>query len=921
MSFTVLPNSGRPHGAAHGGTPPSLYAVPTADTTDTVLPLPLTLPDTLTVAAADGHAPDSVLPLPDSLRLAVPDSLSPAPSDSLLIDSLQTPPLLEAPIEYKATDSISFDISVKKVFFYTGGQINYQDIELKADAITLDMDTREVFAIGVEDTAGVWQGKPVFKDGSDEMSSSTMRYNFKTQKGIITDLKTNQGEGTVLGKLTKKVDKKTFLMKDGQYTTCDADHPHFFLNMTKAKVISGKTTITGPAYMVLEDVPLYPIFLPFGFFPSTESYSSGIIIPSYGEEGNRGFFLRDGGYYWAASQYFDLNMKGDIYSRGSWATYLNSNYKKRYKYSGNVSLSYNINQYGEKEMPDFYRTKGFSVRWSHTQDAKANPFQTFSASVNLSTSSYDKENALDMNSYLTNTKSSSISYSKKWENSPFNMSVNARHSQNSSDSTMSLGLPELTLSMSKIYPFRKKQRSGKLKPWEEIGFSYTANIRNSITAKEREILHKSIVKDWSNGWQHSIPISLPSLTLLKHINISPGISYAERWYLSSLKQRYFFDPVTRKGTVDVDTVYGFKRNYDYSGSISASTNIYGTFEPRVQMGRLIKMRHKMTPSISMSYRPDFGNPKYGFWDSYRDESGKTVYYNRFANGIFGSAGRGESGAVSFSLDNNLEAKLKAKSDTATVSRREAESEGKKSNDQKISIIDNLGLSGSYNLVADSMKLSNISLRGRTTIKGVSINFGGTLNPYMTDSLGRSYNAYTFDHKTGLARLGRLTNANLSFGMTFQSKKKDGGASLTPTAETDPTLEGEQPPVPEAKPKNDANQLPYAEFNMPWSINFNYSLNYSKPSPVAKSNITQTLNFSGSLKLTEKWDMRMTTNFDIQAREFSFTTFTIQRSLHCFQMSFNFVPFGARKSYAFLLSASSSMLRDLKIDKKRSWYDR
>lgn len=849
---------------------------------------------------------------PDTLRRGrhrLPkDTLAVSVNDSLANDTTaKEAPVLEAPISYNAADSIVVSLDGKKVYLYKDAVVTYQEIELKADYIRLDLNSKEVYAEGVPDTAGVISGAPVFKDGSDEFESKNIRYNFKTQKGIIEDVKTEQGEGYVQGKRTKKVDKEVFIMKDGKYTTCDADHPHFYLNMTRAKVISNKKIITGPAYMVLEDFPIYFPILPFGFFPNSPSYSSGVIIPSYGEEQNRGFFLREGGYYIAASPYYDLTLKGDIYSKGSWATYLSSNYKKRYKFSGNFSFSYNVNQYGERDLPTSYKTKGFSVRWSHTQDSKANPFQSFSANVNLSTSSYDKENSTNVQNYLSTTKSSSISYTKKWENSPFNMSVNFRHSQNSTDSTMTLSFPEMTFNMSKIYPFRSKNRAGKLKFYEKIGFSYTGNIKNTITAKEDEILKQSLIKDWDNGWRHSIPITLPSFNLFKYVNMSPSVSYSERWYTNNIKKRYYFDQVERKEILVTDTVYGFKRNYEYSYSLSSSTNIYGMYQMKNPDWRLRAIRHKVTPSVSFSYRPDFGDPKYGFWDSYIDKNGKEVFYNRFENGTFGSSGSGESGAITFSLANNVEAKVLAKNDTV----KSGDSGGDESDKyKKVKIVDNLSFSGSYNLVADSMNLSNISIRGRTTIKGVSVNFGGTLNPYMADSAGHAYDAYTWNHRNGFGKLGRLTNANLSFGMSFRSKEKKA-----------PAEEGEEESAAAVPPPFSPFPVPeYADFNIPWDFNFNYSLSYSHPNPFVSANISQSLNFSGSMSLTDKWNMRLTTNFDIQARKFSFTTFNVSRNLHCFNMSFNFVPFGDRKSYSFTLNASSSMLKDLKIDKRRSWYD-
>ena len=861
----------------------------------------------LPVGVAAQEMPDRIS-IPEINQSVLPDSLAVdsigATVDTTAVADSSPKPVLEAPISYTASDSIIVALDNKKVYLYKSGVVTYQTIELTADYIELDLNTKEVYAEGLPDSVGVMQGTPVFKDGSEEFECKELRYNFETQKGIIQDVKTEQGEGYVHSERTKKIDKDEFILKNGKYTTCDAEHPHFYLHMTRAKVISNKKIITGPAYMVLEDFPLYFPIIPFGFFPNSPTYSSGIIIPSYGEEQNRGFFLRDGGYYWAASPYFDLTLKGDIYSKGSWGTNIHTNYKKRYKFSGNFDMRYNVNKYSEKGLPDYSRSPGFSIRWSHSQDSKASPNQTFSASVNLSTTSYDRENSYEISSYLSTQKSSSISYTKKWENSPFNMSVNFRHSQNSTDSTMTISFPEMTLSMAKQYPFRAKVRSGKLKWYEKIGLSYTGNIKNSITAKEDLILKQSLIKDWKNGWKHSIPISLPSFNLLKYINLSPSFNYSERWYTSNVSKRYYIDQVARETEVLVDTLYGFKRNYEYSYSLSSSTNIYGMYLMKNPNSRLKAIRHKMTPSLSFSYRPDFGDPKYGFWDSYVDDKGREVFYNRFEGAVFGSTGRGESGSISFSLANNLEAKVAAKNDTASNAEKF----------EKVKIIDNLGISASYNLVADSLNLSNISVRGRTTIKGVSVNFGGTLNPYMTNSSGTGLiNEYVWNHKSGLGKLGRLTNANLSFGMSFKSKNGNKGAGPAPAEPEEDSPEARLPVEMMTGPA-------YYDFNIPWEFRFDYSFSYNKSNPFKKSTINQSVNLNGRMSLTDKWNMSLTTNFDVQAKAFSFTTFNVTRSLHCWSMSFNFVPFGDRRSYSFTLNASSAMLKDLKVDKQRSWFD-
>ena len=846
---------------------------------------------------------------------------------AVLVDSLAVPPIealkdsvvkpiLEATITYSAQDSIIPDFENQKMYLYKKGVINYQNIELKADYIMLDMAKKEVYAEGLPDSTGAIVGTPVFKMGEEEFESKTLNYNFETQKAIITDVKTTQGDGFVHSDITKKISKDEFVMMDGKYTTCDADHPHFYLYLTKAKVVSNKKIITGPAYMVLEDFPITFPRIPFGYFPTSSTYTSGILVPTYGEEQSRGFFLREGGYYWAANDHFDLAVRGDIYSKGSWATKLHTNYKVRYRYNGSFDFSYNLNKYSEEPLPDAKTTKGFSVTWSHSQDSKANPNRTFSANVNLSTSSFDKENSYVNNrqsigDYLQTQKSSSISYSQKFENTPFNMSLNMRHSQNSRDTTISLSLPELTVNMSKINPFKIKNRIGAVKWYEKISFSYSGNVKNSISnVKEKEILNQSLIKDWQNGWRHSIPLSLPSFNLLKFINMSPSFSYSERWYTNYINKRY--DPTytnSQSGEAEhvvVDTIYSFRRNYEYSYSLSSSTNIYGMYTMRNPNSRIKAIRHKITPSVSFSYTPDFGQKKFRFWDSYIDGTGKEQFYSHFEKGVFGYTSRGESGAISFSLSNNLEAKVLEVNDSVA-------SKDEKPKFKKVKIIDNLGMNASYNMIADSMKLTPISINARTTIKGVSVNFGANMNPYMVDSKGKIYDEYVWNHLSGLNKLGRLTNANMSFGMNFESKK-DKKEEEKKGKETENTDDFER-----------EDEIQYTDFNIPWSFRFDYSFYYNNTytpdsDGKTKGTINQSLNLGGRLSLTEKWQMDMNTNFDVQAMKFSFTTVNITRTLHCWSMSFNFVPFGDRKSYSFNLSASSAMLRDLKISKQSSWRD-
>jgi hypothetical protein len=832
-------------------------------------------------------------------------------TDSVLIDSLAfdsiKAPVIEAPIDYNAEDSIIVSFDGQKVFLYNNAKVTYQQIELTAYFIQLDLETKEVYAEGLLDSTETLQQKPVFKDGTQEFESKTLRYNFQTEKGIITDVVTEQGEGYVHSERTKKISKDAFLMTHGKYTTCDADHPHFYLHLSKAKVISGKKIITGPAYMVLEDFPIYFPFLPFGYFPSTPTYSSGIIMPTYGEETNRGFFLRDGGYYWAAGEYFDLAVRGDIYSRGSWSSKLHTNYRKRYKFSGNFDFKYAVNVYGEKGLDTYSRSPQFAVTWSHSQDAKANPNRTFSASVNFSTSGYDKQNSYSAENYLRTQKSSSISYTKKFENTPFNMSVNMRHSQNSTDSTITLSMPEMTFSMAKVYPFRSKNRKGTLKWYHNFGINYTGNFKNSITSKESELLQSSFATDWKNGIKHNIPIALPNFNLIKYINVSPSFSYNEKWYFKKIDYSYgggetFNNDIGRNTHVRMDTITGLNRVYDYSYSLSASTNIYGSFMPLNPNSKVKGIRHKMSPSIGVSYRPDFGAARFGYYQAVQvDSTGRIEYFDVNRGGIYGgSPGRGASGSVSFSVNNNLEMKVLDVKDTTKTDEEQKF--------KKVKIIDNLSFGTSYDLIADSFNLAPINIRARTTVAGVSVNMGANLDPYMVNENYQRINKYVWSEKQGLGKLGRLTSANLSFGMNFQSKK------------------GEEASEENRKLVEEENVLPgdysnYSDFNIPWDFSFDYSFNYAGSTRLyPKGKFMQTVGLRGNINLTEKWRLSMNTNYDIMAREFSFTTFNVSRDLHCWQMAFNFVPFGYMKSYSFTINAKSSLLQDLKLTKQQSHYD-
>ncbi len=849
-------------------------------------------------------------------------------------DTLRTKPktYIEAEVQYSSKDSTLFDRG--KIYLYGDASVSYRDILLTAYYIELDLDSSMAYAAGTVDSLGLETGLPIFKDKSGEYEMRRIRYNFDTEKAIIEHVVTTQGEGFVVSDKAKKNTDNTYFMKDGRYTTCDHhDSPHFYINMTKAKVIPGSKIVTGPAYLVLEDVHIYPLIIPFAFVPSTRSYSSGFLIPSYGEESNRGFFLRDGGYYWAASEFFDLALTGDLYANSSWGLRTSSNYRKRYKFSGSFNAQRITNVFSEKVLPDYRKTNDFSLTWSHRQDAKSNPYSTFSASVNYSTSTFDQNNVgsiINPQILAQNTKRSSISYSRRFPGSPFNMSMNILHSQNSRDTTINFTVPDLTLTMNRIYPFKNKKRISSKELWyENISIGYTGNIKNEVHTKESELSFspQSFVDDWKNGARHSIPVSL-NLKFLKYFSLTPSINYTERWYFNSIRKDWDEE---QNRVVTSDTISGFNRVYDYSTSIGTSTKLYAFFTPyRKLFGDKVEaIRHVMTPSVSVSYRPDFSSPRYGYYDwiEYYDKSRDDIVrheYSIFEGALYGIPGSGKSGSMGLSLGNTLEMKVRSDQDTTGF--------------KKISILESLNFSTSHNFLADSLKWSNISMSGRTKIFGTSISFGATFNPYAIDTtdVGRPVAINRSEWKAN-KRLARMTNANLSFGLNFGSetvKRWRKGASDNEESsqeesqappDDDPFIEMRDQHVQGVPGSSDPGPLKtdedgYVDFDIPWNISLNYSMrliqgNFNKEKMNYNYRFTADVNLSGRISLTKKWDISASSGYNFDRKEISHTNVRISRNLHCWNMSFNLTPIGRYKSYFFTIAVNSSLLRDLKYEKR------
>ena len=820
-------------------------------------------------------------------KLFEKDTLLRVVSDTLATDSLkkEEKPFFETAIEYNSDDTIVFSLTGQKVFLTKNAFVKYGEIELRAYYIELDLEKKEAFAYGIKDSTGTFIDTPEFKDGSEEFTCKELKYNFDTGKGLVNEIITEQEGGFVHSEVTKRIDDKTFYLRNGKYTTCDHPHPHFYVKMTKAKMIKDDKIVSGPLYLVLEDVPL-PIFLPFALFPFSSSYSSGIIMPSYGEEQRRGFNLRGGGYYWAMNEYMDLAVTGDIFANGSWGGYLESGYKKRYRFSGKIATEYHSNTYGDKGLSDFSESTDFAVRWNHTQDSKANPYRTFSASVNFSTSNNDRNNSQSIQKITNNQKQSSISYSKKWADSPFSLNGSLRHSQNSRDTSISLTLPSMSLSMTQIYPFRAKGKSTNLRWYDKVGVSYSSKLENRINTKEKDLMSSSLAKDWTNGYQHSIPIST-NFKLTKDLTLSPTLNYQGVLYSKSISKSWDTEMNDGDGGVLIDTIQGFKyaHNYSTSASLSLSPKIYGMYTFK-ESSKLVAIRHVMTPSISVSYTPEIGIPRSKYYKTYRNETtGKDVEYSMFEGGVYGTpTGAQESGSVSFGLDNNVEAKMRTANDSTGTEEF-----------KKVKIIESLKFSTSYNMFADSLNWSTIRMSGRTKLfnEKLGLNVGSTIDPYKLNVKNQRIDEFG----------PRLTNASIDLDFSLSSKDVNGNAK-----------DDKDDKSPE--PWRDTR---YVDFDIPWSFSIDYGWTYSKSSN-KKSTVSQNMGVTGNISLTPKWKVSFSTGYDFDAGEVTASQFTITRDLHCWQMSFNAIPFGSYQSYNFRINVESSILQDLKYEKKQAWQD-
>ena len=880
----------------------------------------------------------------DSLERAIWEH-NKAVDDSLRADSLnrQRKNGIDSPVTFSANDSLIYEAGSGMAFLYGSSNVKYQNMDLQSDRIYMQLDSSLVHATGSRDTAtNEMIGMPVFKMGSDTYESDTMAFNFKTKRGLIQQVYTEQQDGFLTSELSKRGANGELFLRHGRYTTCDEPHPDFYLALSRAKVRPGKDVIFGPAYMVVCDVPV-PLAVPYGFFPFTKSYSSGFIMPTYGDETERGFYLRDGGYYFAISDLMDLKLLGEIYTKGSWGVSAATNYRKRYKYSGSFFGSFQNTINGEKNMPDYSKQTSFKIQWSHRQDAKANPYSNLSASVNFATTSYERNNLNSMynpQALTQSTRTSSVSYSTGFSSIGLNLSTTMNLSQNMRDSTISVTFPDLNISISRFYPFKRKKLVGKQKWYEKLSMSYTGHFSNSISTKEDKLMHSSLARDWQNGMQHSIPIS-GNFSLFNYININPSFNFTDRTY--SRKVMRSWDTSSQKELCD--TVSGFYNVYNWNLSLSASTKLYGFYIPSRKLfgDKIQAIRHVLTPQISFSYAPDFSASRYGYYESYQKTDSKgnvsLVEYSPYQGQLYGVPGKGKTGSISFDLSNNVEMKIKSDNDSTGF--------------KKISILDELGASMSYNMAAKVRPWSDLSLRLRLKLtKSYTFNLNAIFASYVyeADSVGATPRISEHTTYWEQGKIGRFQgmSQNLSYTINNEKvaklfkwlkgdrpKKNDDDETKIDDPlenETETNIDKDLDAGRHGAKKRDAGMAEtdddgYMKFSLPWSLSFGYGITMRENTDVKKFNystmrypykFTQNLNISGNVRISDGWNISFSSGYDFENKKVSMTTASLSRDLHCFNMSCSVVltPY---TSYNFSFRCNAATLTDaLKYDKRSSY---
>jgi lipopolysaccharide assembly outer membrane protein LptD (OstA) len=862
-----------------------------------------TAPDTV-YQQKDIQMPDTLYHIADTLRPETPQN--DFPQDTALIQKEERF-ALDAKVMYKSADSLYFDLANNKTFLYHNAEIQYQNINLKADYVEIDFSTNILYASGLPDSVGVMKGTPVFTESGQSFMSSTMSYNFDSRRGYIRDVITQEGDGFLHGRAVKKMEDDITNVRHGSFTTCNLDCPHYEFRYQKAKVIPSDKIVTGPVYLVIEDVPL-PLVIPFGFFPNKKGQTSGIIVPTYGESDNRGFYFENGGYYWGVNDYMELYLRGDIYTRGSWAVKPNLIYRKRYKYNGGVNLSYANNVIGEEGTPSFQKSKDFSIRWNHNQDPKAHPTRRISANVNIQTSKFNRFNPVSSQNYLSNTFQSSISYQRSFAGKYF-LNASATHSQNTLNNSVTMTLPDVSFNVNRFYPFRRKTRVGALRWYEDISVNYTMNARNQVSTVDSLMFRPETLNDFRNGVKHSIPIT-SNIKLLKHFNLTNSVNFTERWYSQRVEQKWISDEPDDDGNpvpgfVRHDTLSGFYGVRDFSYNASLNTTLYGMM--LFKKGPLRAVRHVMNPSVGFSYRPDFGAE---FWNYYgevqTDSAGNTKRYSYYQGSTYGIPPDGESGSLNFSLGNNLEIKIRSKRDTV-------------SGERKIKLIDNLSISGSYDMARDSLQWSSLSVSGRTTLfKNLQIQYSGRWNPYAIDSTGRLLNKFVWETER---KILRRENTSWNFSMRYNLNQSTfGGKDKSDGRSSGDTEFGTEEEMAEVMMYPDQ----FIDWNQPWSLSIDYSLRltnqYRAREDKFERTTVQSINFQGDVNVTPKWKIGFRSGYDFVDNKFTYTSFNFYRDLHCWEMRLNWIPTGGMKSWNFQINVKSQMLQDLKLTRKKDFRD-
>ena len=880
------------------------------------------------------HIPDTTKM--DSLQLAIYHH-NKAIDDSIRADSMMRARSngIDAPVKYSADDSLVYDAATGTAFLYGNAKVNYENMKLASDKVFMNLDSSTVRATGTADSAeedGI-KGRPLFTMGKDEYKSDTMAFNFKSKKGLIKGVYTEQQDGFLSGEVGKRDSSGVIYLQHGRYTTCDDPHPDFYIALSRAKVRPGKDVVFGPAYLVVADVPL-PLAIPYGFFPFSKKYSSGFIMPNYGDENDRGFYLRDGGYYFAISDKWDLKLLGEIYTKGSWGVSAASNYRKRYRYSGSFLFSYQDSKTGDKGLPDFTEQESFKIQWSHRQDPKANPYSSLAASVNFATSSYERNNLNSMYNPQTltqSTRTSSVSWSTNFSSIGLSLSATTNLAQNMRDSTIQMTLPDLNISLSRFYPFKRRHAVGKDRWYEKISMSYTGQLSNSISTKEDRLLHANLFKDWKNAFQHTIPVQA-NFTVFNYINVTPSFNFTDRMY--SKKVLRGWDNVKQKEVV-TDTTYGFRNVYNWSMSVGASTKLYGFWTPNRKLfgDRIQAIRHVITPQISFSYSPNFGARRYGYYDSYQytDASGnvKLVEYSPYQDELYSVPGKYKTEMISWDVSNNIEMKVRSDKDSTGF--------------RKISIIDELGASMSYNAAADYHRWSDLSMR--LCLKWwknytFSMNAQFATYAYELDANGKPY---VGNHtEWGYGRLPRFQGMSQNFSFTLNPEKlkkwfghkddkeddKVEGDSDGPDTDIESNMDDDLEKGKYAAKKKRGNIAEtddngYMRFNMPWSLTIGYGITM-RENTAGRFNtktmrypykFTQTLNFSGNIRISDGWNINFSSGYDFENHAMSMTTASLSRDLHCFNMSASVV-LAPYTSYNFTFRCNASTLTDaLKYDKR------